>query len=112
MMEDVFLERICLLKVHGEEVYVAFNTDTNTNEYRATYFVIVYKLNQTYKEGKYIYGHVTITEPEWQGGLKNFSQLEKRIQTIQKEMYKVFLKEFPNQNEKFIFVKGEEGWRD
>ena len=98
------------MKVDGRAIYIPFEIDRDI--YRLTYYVIIRKLGQKFREGKYIYGHVEITGSEFLASKKDLFQFEKRIKTTQEEMYKIFLREFPNQDEEFIFVEGEKEWRD
>jgi len=105
MTKKEFLKNICLLKVGGREIYIPF--EVNRDEYRVSYYVIVHKPNQDPREGKYIYGHVRITGPEFLASKGDLSQFKRRIKIAQEKMYKVFLEEFPRQEEELIFLKGE-----
>lgn len=102
MNKKEFLKKVHLYKEDGKAFY-RLSECLGKDEYRVTFYVSISKANQTFREAKSIYGHITITDPELMVSKGDLSQFKKQIDRRQKEMYKVFLKQFPNQEEQLIF---------
>jgi len=100
MTKKEFFKKLRTVTVDGREVYRP--PGSGSNGYRTTLTIIVRKVGQSFKEGKYIYGSVIISGSEWLEAKKDLSVFKERIEETKEDMYKIFLKEFPNQTEQLV----------